>query len=289
MPVMAEEVAAPTTTAELGSVDGRIAPSAELTIPATDEGLLRGDGVFEVIRVYDGVAFALTEHLDRLERSGANLRLPELFRAELEVEIPELLEARSGESFDGVLRVVVTRGGRRLLLTEPAAPKPAGVRLGLVTYAPTRVLDGIKSLSYGANMLCTRLAQERGFDEALLVTPHGRVLEAPTSTLFWVDRDGTLCTPPLDEHILASITRDKLMRLFAVEERPCTMDDLSAAGEAFLASTIREVQSIGAVEDVELEEGPRTREAAGAFRQHVEEELRRHPTRAHPAERGATG
>jgi branched-chain amino acid aminotransferase len=269
---MASEPA--TATAELGSIDGRIAPSAELTIPATDEGLLRGDGVFEVIRVYDGVPFALADHLARLERSGANLRLPEVFRAELESEIPELLEARGGASFDGVLRVVITRGGRRLLLTEPAAPKPPGIRLGVVTYAPTRVLDGIKSLSYGANMLCTRLAQERGFDEALLVTPHGRVLEAPTSTLFWVAADGTLCTPPLDEHILASITRDRLTKLLEVEERPCTLDDLNAGSEAFLASTIREVQSIGAVEDVEFEEGPRTREAAEAFRAHVEEELR---------------
>jgi branched-chain amino acid aminotransferase len=262
-----------TATAELGSIDGRIAPAGELTIPATDEGLLRGDGVFEVIRVYDGTAFALDAHLDRLERSGANLRLPDVFRAELEDEIPELLEARGGESFDGVLRVVVTRGGRRLLLTEPAAPKPHGVRLGVVTYAPTHVLDGIKSLSYGANMLCTRLAQERGFDEALLVTPHGRVLEAPTSTLFWVARDGVLCTPPLDEHILASITRDRLTGLLDVEERTCTLDDLFAGSEAFLASTIREVQSIGAVEDVEFEEGPRTQEAARAFRSHVEGEL----------------
>jgi branched-chain amino acid aminotransferase len=272
---MADELAAPTTTAELGSLDGRIAPAGELTIPATDEGLLRGDGVFEVIRVYDGTAFALPEHLDRLERSGANLRLPEVFRNELEEEIPELLEARGGESFDGVLRVVVTRGGRRLLLTEPTVPKPHGVRLGFVTYAPTRVLDGIKSLSYGANMLCTRLAQERGFDEALLVTPHGRVLEAPTSSLFWVDRDGALCTPPLDEHILASITRDRLLQLLDVEERVCTQDDLFGASEAFLASTIREVQSVGMVEDVEFEEGPRTREAAEAFRARVLEELGR--------------
>ena len=277
-----------TATAELGSIDGRVAPSAELTIPATDEGLMRGDGVFEVIRVYDGVPFALAEHLARLERSGANLRLPEVFRAELESEIPELLEARGGASFDGVLRVVITRGGRRLLLTEPAAPKPHGVRLGVVTYAPTRVLDGIKSLSYGANMLCTRLAQERGFDEALLVTPHGRVLEAPTSTMFWVAADGTLCTPPLDEHILASITRDRLMELLDVEERPCTLDDLGAGSEAFLASTIREVQSIGAVEEVEFEEGPRTREAAVAFRARVEEELRDSYS-AHPAEPGASG
>ena len=270
---MADETA--TKTAELGSLDGRIAPSGDLVIPATDEGLLRGDGVFEVIRVYDGTAFALTDHLDRLERSGANLRLPDVFRAELEAEIPELLEARGGAAFDGVLRIVITRGGRRLLLTEPAAAKPHGVRLGVVTYAPTRVLDGIKSLSYGANMLCTRLAQERGFDEALLVTPHGRALEAPTSTLFWVDSDDALCTPPLDDHILASITRDRVMRLVDVEERPCPAETLMGASEAFLASTIREVQSIGAIEDVEFEEGPRTREAAAAFRAHVEAELQR--------------
>ena len=262
-----------TQTAELGSLDGQIAPAQDLTIPATDEGLLRGDGAFEVIRVYDGIAFALADHLDRLERSGANLRLPDVFRRELETEIPELLDARGGSAFDGSLRVVITRGGRRLLLTEPAPAKPPGVRLGIVTYAPTRVLDGVKSLSYAANMLTTRLAQERGFDEALLVTPHGRVLEAPTSSLFWVDADGALCTPPLDDHILASITRDRLMRLVDAVERPCATESIMAAGEAFLASTIREVQSIGAIEDVELQEGPRTREAAAAFRAHVEAEL----------------
>jgi branched-chain amino acid aminotransferase len=270
---MAHDIA--TTTAELGSLDGRIAPSDELAIPVTDEGLLRGDGVFEVIRVYDGVPFALGDHLDRLERSGANLRLPGVQRAQLESEIPELLEARGGGAFDGALRIVITRGGHRLLLTEPAEPKPSGVRLGLVTYAPTRVLDGIKSLSYGGNMLCTRLAQERGFDEALLVTPHGRVLEAPTSSLFWVDADGALCTPPLEEHILASITRDRILGLLEVEERSCPTDTLMEAREAFLASTIREVQSIGAVEDVEFEEGERTQEAAVAFRALVEAELAR--------------
>jgi branched-chain amino acid aminotransferase len=268
---MSEDTA--TTTAELGSLDGRLAPVDQLSIPVTDEGLLRGDGIFEVIRVYDGTPFALRDHLDRLERSGANLRLPKTFRAELESEIPELLTARGGAEFDGVLRVVVTRGGRRILLTEPAAPMPDGVRLGIVTYAPTRVLDGIKSLSYGANMLCSRLARERGFDEALLVTPHGRALEAPTPTLFWVDADGRLCTPPLAEHILASITRDRLLSLLDVEERSCPIDTLLGAGECFLASTIREVQAIGAIEETEFAEGPRTREAAEAFRAHVEAEL----------------
>lgn len=264
---------APTTTAELASVDGRITPAEEATIPATDEGLIRGDGVFEVIRVYDGRPFALADHFDRMERSAANMRLAEIFRAELEAEIPELLAERGGGAFDGCLRVVITRGGRRLLFTEPVPPGPERVRLGVVEYAPTRVLDGIKSLSYGANMLCGRLARERGFDEALLVTPHGRVLEAPTSSLFWVDADGVLCTPPLSEHILASITRARILEEATVSERSCTMDDLRAAREAFLASTTREAQSVAAIEDIELAEGERTLETRAALRARIEREL----------------
>jgi branched-chain amino acid aminotransferase len=262
-----------TTTAELACVDGRTMPAQEATIPATDEGLLRGDGAFEVIRVYDGRPFALSDHLDRIERSAANLRLDEVPRSELESEIPELLAERGGAGFDGLLRVVLTRGGRRLLLTEPLPPTPERVRLGVVEYAPTRVLDGIKSLSYGANMLSSRLARERGFDEALLVTPHGRVLEAPTSSLFWVDADGVLGTPPLSEHVLASITRYRVMEVADVRERPCTMDDLRAAREAFLASTTREAQSIAAIEELELPHGERTREVGAALRQRIEEEL----------------
>jgi branched-chain amino acid aminotransferase len=133
----------------------------------------------------------------------------------------------------------------------------------------------VKSLSYAGNMLAKRLAQERGFDEALLVTPHGRVLEAPTSSVFWVARDGALCTPPLAEHILASITRQRVMAVVDVEERPCTLDDLRSAGEAFLASTTREVQPIVAVDDIVLTEGERTREAAQALGERIEEELGR--------------
>src|SRR5215211_6072272 len=261
-------------TAELGCLDGEIRPAEETFVPATDEGLLRGDGVFEVVRVYDGRPFALTDHLDRIERSAANLALGwDVPRAELEAEAPRLLGARGG-GFDGMLRIVLTRGGRRLLLTEPVPSGPERPRLGFVTFAPTRVLDGVKSLSYAGNMLCSRLARERGFDEALLITPHGRVLEAPTASLFWVGGDGTLATPPLDDHILASITRDRVMRLVEVEERPLSSEDLLQAREAFLCSTTREVQSVEAVEVRDFPEpGERTLEAASALRSHIEAEL----------------
>jgi branched-subunit amino acid aminotransferase/4-amino-4-deoxychorismate lyase len=260
---------------ELASLDGLIAPRTETTIPVTDDGFIRGDGVFEVIRVYDGVPFALDDHLLRLERSTRNLRLgwsPE--RGELETDVERLLEARGGEAFDGCLRIVLTRGGRRLLITEPLPPMPDHARLAYVEYCPSRILDGVKSLSYAANMLAGRIAKERGFDEALLVTPHGRVLEAPTSTIFWVAPDGTLATPPLDEHILASITRACVIEGTGAEERICTKDDLREAREAFLASTIREVQPVAQIEDVELDgPGERTLQAAAALRDRIQEAL----------------
>src|SRR4051794_17732457 len=97
---------------ELACLDGNIAPSEETYVPATDEGLLRGDGVFEVVRVYDGVPFALDAHLTRMEGSAANLRLT-LPATELLHEEALALLAERGASFGGVLRMLVTRGGRR--------------------------------------------------------------------------------------------------------------------------------------------------------------------------------
>jgi branched-chain amino acid aminotransferase len=253
-------------------LDGKVGPAGSTSIPVTDEGFLRGDGAFEVVRVYAGTPFVLDEHLDRMETSFANLRLEGSFpRSEIEDEAGALLAERDPDGFDGCLRVVLTRGGRRLLITEPLPRPPERLRLGYVTYAPTRVLDGVKSLSYAANMLCSRIARERGFDEALLVTPHGRVLEAPTSSLFWVDQDGALCTTPLSEHVLASITRAHLMDLLAVQERTITAEQLLEVPEAFIASTTREVHSVVAIEDRDLgETGEVTRKAAGAFRAHVD-------------------
>jgi len=255
---------------ELACLDGRVLPLEEARIPVTDDGLLRGGGVFEVLRLYGGRPFALADHLARMERSAANLRLP-LEVVAVRDDVGALLEA-AGPG-DALLRLVATRGGHRLALLEPLPEHPPGVRVGSVTYAPTRVLDGVKSLSYAANMHATRLARERGFDEALLVTPHGRVLEAPTSSLFWV-RDGRLLTPPLDDHILSSITRALLFELAGAEEAPCTRDDIEAADEAFLASTVREVQPVTVIDDRELPGGrPVTVAAANALRQRIEAEL----------------
>jgi branched-chain amino acid aminotransferase len=259
---------------ELASVDGRIGETSAARIPAADDGLLRGDGVFEVIRLYRGRPFALGEHLDRLERSAAAIELP-VDRGAFEQEITALL-AEFGEH-EAQLRLVATRGGRRLAFTENLPPYADGesITVATVAYAPNQILNGVKSLSYAANMQASRLAATRGADEAILVRPDGIVLEAPTSTAFWVTGDGTLRTPSLEVGILASITRDRLIRDLEVEEGSFPLEDLTGASEAFLASTVREVQPISAVNETELPECPgrRTQEAAEAFSAILDREL----------------
>src|SRR5687768_7477095 len=254
----------------LACLDGVVMPLAEATVPVTDEGLLRGDGVFEVLRLYGGRPFALDEHLERMRGSAANLRLPldaEAVRADVQAL---LAQAAPG---DALLRLVVTRGGHRIALLEAMPELAPSITLASVTYAPPRILDGVKSLSYGGNMLATRLARESGADEALLVTPHGRVLEGPTSSFFWV-RDGTLLTPPLDDHILASITRRIVVEEMQAREASCALDDLAGAEEAFLASTVREVQAVSAVDGREIPlGGPLTARAAERVRARVEAAL----------------
>jgi branched-chain amino acid aminotransferase len=244
----------------IASVNGVVGDPSEAHIPVTDEGLLRGDGVFEVVRVYDGRPFAMDEHVRRMASSAANLRL-EIDLGALEADVAAVL-AQAGP-VEGVLRMVFTRGGHRIVLLEPLKQLPDTVALALITYAPTRIMDGIKSLSYGPNMLATRLAKERGCDEALLVTPHGRVLEAPTCSFFYALGDDGLYTPPLEDHILDSITRRHVIAVTGAQERATTQDDLAAVTEAFLASTVREVHPIHRIEQRELQApGPLTREAA---------------------------
>jgi branched-chain amino acid aminotransferase len=259
--------------AELASVDGQITPTAAATIGLKDDGLYRGDGAFEVIRLYAGKPFALVDHLDRLERSGAAIEL-EFDRGALEREI-EVLLGEAGP-VEGQLRLIVTRGGRRLAMTEPIPPHPEAVRLQTITYCPTVILNGVKSLSYAANMQATRIAKGEGADEAVLVRPDGIVLEPPTSSIFWVSSNGKLRTPALSDGVLESITRDRMVKALQVEEGTWDVEDLRGAKEAFVASTTREIQPVSAVDgrDFDAAPGPRTREAQDAFAETLGRELR---------------
>jgi branched-chain amino acid aminotransferase len=253
------------------SVDGTLCDAATATIPLYDDGLLRGDGAFEYILCYRGRPFTLGEHLDRLERTCRTLRLA--CPRDLLVADIERLFAWAGTVTAG-LRIVLTRGGRRIVFLEPR-PASLPVRLAFVTDVPRLVLDGSKSLAYAGNMLARRLAEERGFQEALLTTPDGRVMEVQQASFFWVTAQGELCTPPLSEGILDSITRRVVMRALPVHERVCRTEDALAAAEAFLGGAGREVQPVAAVEGRVFGDppGPVTRGAIAAYRRAVEAEL----------------
>ena len=237
----------------LASVDGAIGPAEEARIPVTDDGLLRGDGAFEVMRLYAGRPFALEDHLARLARSCAGLRLE-----------PDL----GGAAGRGRRAARARRPGRRAAAARAARAAAAGsrsssrcrapaavARVATVRYAPNRVLDGLKTLSYAGNMLATRLAKEGGFDEALLVTPARPRARGPDVVVLLGPRrraaDAAAGGPdPGLDHPRAVIAETG-----AVEE-PCTLEDLQAADEAFIASTVREVLPIAAIDDLQLPAAP---------------------------------
>jgi branched-chain amino acid aminotransferase len=252
----------------LASVNGDIGPAGEARIPVLDEGLLRGDGAFEVIRIYLGQPFTLREHLDRLERTSRIIRLA-CPRAQIERELKALLAAAGAVSRD--VRIVLTRGGNRILLLERFL-EWEHARLAFVPDQPRLVLEGTKSLSYAGNMLAKRIAEERGFHEALLVSPSDHVMEAQTAAFFWVTPDGALCTPPLSEGILNSISRAVVLKHASVEEHPCHRSDALQASEAFLAGTAREIHPVAAIEDRVFAEtpGPVTRKIVQSYWSAVE-------------------
>jgi branched-chain amino acid aminotransferase len=144
----------------LASVDGSIGPAEEARIPVPDEGLTRGDGGFEVMRLYGGRPFALDDHLARLRRTCAGLRL-EYDEDAVRAEVAALLEAAG--PVEALLRVVLTRGARRILTIEPLPPRPA-VPAGAFALGHAAVAAEARGRGVGQALTLAglALARERG-------------------------------------------------------------------------------------------------------------------------------
>ncbi len=268
-------------------IDGRPLDPHQATISVFDWGLLRGDGIFEAVRSYRGRLFQLEAHLDRLERSAALMHL-ELPRRD---DVAAWAAAVAADGGDCVVRIVVTRGGseadvaapsRVVVLWEPTADLPDRLAVR-PTAAPWHSggipweLMGAKTLSYAPNMSAWRKARLEGYDDALLITRDGFVLEGPTFTICWVT-DGVLETPSLDLGILASITRTVTLQEaeklgVPVREGRYTLDRVLGADEVFALSTVKEIKPVGRVGARDFETGPVTKELSDAFAARVAAEI----------------
>lgn len=251
-------------------IDG--APS-DAVIPIQDPMVTRGDGCFEAVRSYEGYMIGLDEHLDRLEVSARALeiRLPE--RGELRAWMSRVADARG----DGVIRMLVSadKGETSVVVfSTPVPPIPPSYRL-LPVGAPWHPggaqwdLAGVKTLSYAPNMAATRTARRDGFDDALLFSRDGFVLEAPTAGVFWVV-DGVLETASVDLGILASVTMAITMDLardagIPVDAGRFVVERLDAADEVAALSTTREIVPVVALGERRFEPGPVTATLVEAY------------------------
>lgn len=251
--------------------DGRVLPAAEATIPLTDEGVLRGDAVFEAVLVRSGRTHALEGHLARLERSAATL---DLELPDVRDVVTDLLLAW-GER-DGALKVVVTRGGTVRGLLAPVS-WPDSLSLAVVEAPWRSPISGAKTLSYAVNQWAIRQARARDADDALVVD-EGRVLELPTGAVCLV-RDGRIVSPdPGRLPILDSITVGCLVDAVGVELGVPDVDDLRAAEEVFVVSATRPTLPVHVVlvgeEELELPApGPVTARVRSAFEEHIDATL----------------
>lgn len=264
----------------------RLADPSAPVLRADDLGVLRGESVFETVRIAGGRPAFLDAHLRRLQSSADRLEiaLPGGW-----VELVALALAHWPDA-DGILRLVCSKGpaavapgpvgpgpvGFGLLTPMPAETVAAragvtaitltlGVPAGLREGAPW-LLGGVKSTSYAANMASQRHARDLGADDVVWVSSDGEVLEAPTSTVAWIAA-GRLVTPPPSVGILPGTTLQAVLDLQLVDAdvRRGTVAELRAAEEVLLLSSGRGIAPVVRLDDVELGVGPVTQRLQDAF------------------------
>lgn len=254
--------------ARVAMIDGTLSLLAEATVSVQDRGFLYGDSVFETLRTYDGRAFALGEHLDRLEESArlVFIEMP-ISREGLEREILDAIAAAGNR--ESYVRIMITRGSgelgldpglarhplRVIVVTELHPPEASAYERGIsaITFSIRRTADstsasGAKIGNYLTSVLAMRAARSEGAAEALVVDAHQTIVEGATSNVFFVQK-GRLLTPPLEAGILPGITRAAALRAaerlgIDVELRAPALAEMASVEEVFISSSIRELLAV---------------------------------------------
>jgi branched-chain amino acid aminotransferase len=244
----------------------RIQEASSPTLAAGQVGLLAGWGVFSTLRVAEGVPFAFERHWARIQRDAALFHVPLLEGPEaLRGRLLELVEAN--HAYDSTLRVAIVRNGGGMwagpstgrasdliALTADTKDWGHGVKLAVQKQARHAACEfaGTKILSWAMNLTWLENAQQRGFDEVILLNERGEVAECTSANIF-VANGSQVSTPPLSSGCLPGVTREVLLNEIRVpgievREKPLLPADLEAADEVFITSTTRDLLPVLEIE-----------------------------------------
>jgi len=248
-----------------------------------DHGVTVGDGVFEAIKVIDGLPFALDRHLARLHRSADGLGLGPIDDAALRQGVKEVLAEPLAL---GRIRITVTGGpapmgsGRGdaaptvIVTADVLTPFPAETSVITVPWPRNQhgALAGLKTTSYAENVIALAEAHRRGATEAVFANTAGNLCEGTGTNVFYVV-DGELRTPSLASGCLAGVTRGLIIEWYGAREVDEPIEVIDRASEVFLASTTRDAQAVVRWNDRELAPGPVTSAVLEAWRKREPELL----------------
>ncbi len=272
------------------SVCGELVDEQEACISPFDHGLLVGNGVFETLRVYEGIPFAWRRHHGRLVRSASGLGLQVPTARDLRARADEVLAAN--DLLDARLRITVTGGPSPLgstrgdgpptviVAASPRAEWPATTAVITVPWPRNErsAVAGMKTISYAENVRALAYAAERGAGEAVFANTRGELCEGTGANVFVV-ADGVLATPPEESGCLLGVTRALVLELagpagIPVRDGAVPLDALATADEVFVTSSTREVQAVDRVDDRALDAPGRVTDTlASAFRELVRRDL----------------
>jgi branched-chain amino acid aminotransferase len=242
----------------------------QAALPLTDIGVLRGYGVFDFTRTYQGKPWHLEDHIARLFHSATAIDItpPWSLDAVIKMVHDALRQTTHAECFirllltagDG-LNAIVPGDTPRLVVMLTAATAPPNPEsdngLKVITVNQPRYLPGVKSLNYIPAVRALKQARAAGADDALYINDARYIDEATTANLFIV-KQGSLYTPPLD-NALKGITRDVVRGIandiYPVKVQPLHYDDLLEADEVFITSSSRQIMPVVVVDSCIIHDG----------------------------------
>jgi D-alanine transaminase len=249
---------------EIAYFNGKLVPKSEIIISPDDRGFLLADGIYEVVRWYDGLFYDMNSHVARMKRSLRELRINWTGSDLLPSIAEDLIKQNKLESQAAMVYIQVTRGAARRTHTFPSPEvtptsyayawgfvpdsqsKENGIKVMLKEDIRWSRCD-IKSVALLANTLSFQEAYENGSKECIFVR-NGLMTEGSHSNAFFVI-DGTLFTHPESNHILSGVTRKNILRIaqdssIKIREEAVQENRIRFIQEAFITNTSAEVTPV---------------------------------------------